>query len=83
MYELSKKIIEKKLYSELMLYDSERDEIHILNDSSALIYKLHREGKSVGEIETALREAFSIDTRIDLTSDIERCLNDLRRKKMT
>ena len=80
---MSEKIIEKELASEMMLYDSVKDEIHILNDTACLMYKLYKEGKNSIEIEQAIRQSFTIDETVDLTSDIKGCLDEFARKNLT
>ena len=79
---MNDKIIEKELTSEMMLYDSIKDEIHILNDTARLMYKLYKEGKNNIEIEQAIRQSFSIDESVDLTSDIQQCLDEFERKDL-
>lgn len=79
---MSEKIIEKELASEMMLYDSIKDEIHILNDTARWMYKLYKEGKNNIEIEQAIRQSFTIDTSIDLTSDVKRCIDEFEKKDL-
>ena len=79
---MNDKIIEKELASEMMLYDSIKDEIHILNDTARLMYKLYKEGKNNIEIEQAIRKSFTIDASIDLTSDVKRCIDEFEKKDL-
>ena len=54
-------IIEKEMKSELMLYDSIRDEVHVLNPTAMLVYRLKKKGKALEEIEAAVRRAFKTE----------------------
>lgn len=75
------KIISKELLDELMLYDPESDEVHILNGTARRIYRLTGEGKSEAEIEAAIKEEFCPDEALpSLGEDIKRCLADLKSK---
>ena len=79
---MSEKIIEKELASEMMLYDSIKDEIHILSDTATLIYKLYKKGKDNTEIKEAIRQCFTVDASIDLTSDIKLCIDEFEKKDL-
>lgn len=74
------KIIAKELQSELMLYDPERDEVHLLNATARRIYQMHREGKDLTEIEQAIRASFQVEEEQDLHGHIRKCLGELGEK---
>lgn len=67
------KLIVKEIDSDLMLYDSEVDEVHILNATAQAIYKLLRDGKSFEEIEQELKSRFLLEEGYDILKDIEEC----------
>ena len=77
---MSGEIIEHPFESELMLSQTEKDDVHILNPTARVIYKQCKEGKGPEEIEKVLRERFRIDPEIDITKDIEDCISDLKQK---
>ena len=79
---MTKTIIAKELESELMLYDSEQDEVHVLNATARLIYKLYGEGKNLTEIEQAVRKAFQLKENQDIQGDVQKCLEELRKKEL-
>lgn len=79
---MTKMFIEKDLGSELMLYDPERDEVHVLNASAQLIYKLYCQGGSLEEIEQVLRQTYRIRDELDIRATIEECLTELGKKKL-
>jgi hypothetical protein len=79
---MNRSMIFKELKSELMAYDVERDEIHILNDTAKLIYHLSQEGKTLSQIETLLKKAFQVSEEQSLSRDISICLERLREKRL-
>ncbi len=79
----SNMLIARNVGSEMMVYDPEHDEIHILNPSACLIYKLHEEGKTVAEIEEEMRSRFDVDKHADIAGDILRCIESLKKKELT
>jgi len=79
---MTKKIIAKELDSELMLYDVDSDEVHILNAAAQLIYTLHQEGKNIAEIEEQIRARFQTKEDEDIRNNIQQCLDDLRQKEL-
>lgn len=79
---MSKTILSKELTTDLMLYDSEKDAVHVLNDTAKLIYKLYNEGKGLRKIENCLRKAYHIKEDPDIYMDIKTCLNALQEKNL-
>ena len=73
-------LIAKEVDSDLMLYNPEIDEVHILNATGKAIYKLLREGKTSREIEEELRNHFVLEEGHNLIRDIEECLSLLKEK---
>lgn len=77
---MTKRIIEKEMDSELMLYDSQSDEVHVLNATARRIYEMSREGKSREEIVKELRAEFRPEMQEALDRDIQECLEELAEK---
>ena len=78
--EMNRSLIMKELPSELMLYNRERDDVHILNATARRIYQLWQEGNTLSEIEVAIKETFQADEKDDVTGDICACLEELKEK---
>lgn len=72
--------IRKEVDSDLLIYNSDIDEVHILNDTAKAIYKFLCEGKTVREIEEKLQKQFLFEEGYDLYKDIEDCAGLLREK---
>lgn len=77
---MTRRVVVRETGSETMLYDPERDELHVLNAAAQLIYRLSREGRGIAEIEAALRSRFRIPPGRELRADIEACLEALRER---
>ena len=75
-------IIAKELKSELMLYETEKDSVHVLNPTARLVYDLYKKGKDVTESEQEMRKNFQVDDSQDLRGDVLRCLEELRSKQL-
>ena len=75
-----KTLIAKEIGPDLMLYNSELDEVHILNPVAQMIYRLHNEGKTMPEIEEEVRNSFTTEGNEDILKDIEDCIEVLRKK---
>ena len=75
-------IIEKELKSELMLYDTEKDEVHVLNPAARLVFKLAGQGKSPHEMAQEMQRNFQVNSGQDLHADVIECLEELRSKKL-
>jgi len=73
-------IVEHNFEEELMLYQTDKDDVHVLNPTARLIYKQWKDGKTLDEIENALREQFRIADDVEITKDIEACIADLKKK---
>lgn len=76
------KIIPKEVGSDLMLYDTEQDEVHVLNTTARLVYDFYKKGRSLTEIEQEVQKSFRVDDRHDLHGDALRCLEELRSKQL-
>jgi hypothetical protein len=73
-------IIEQELNEELMLYDMEHDKLHILNDMARLILRLHRQGKTIEEIENTIKQNFRLQHGADIRGNVLHCLQALEEK---
>jgi hypothetical protein len=56
------------------------DEIHVLNETAAFIWRLCDGRHTPVEIEAALREEYAVPSDRDVAADIARTLADLRSK---
>jgi hypothetical protein len=72
------KMLEKELKEDLMVYDTGREKLHILNDTARLIMRLHRQGKTVNEIEAAIKQGFRFNDGDDIRSDVLYCVQLLK-----
>lgn len=75
-------IIAKELESELMLYETEKDSVHLLNPTARLVYDLYKKGRNLTEIEQEMQKNFKVDDSQDLRGDLLRCLEELRSKQL-
>jgi PqqD family protein of HPr-rel-A system len=71
---------EKEVGPDLMVYDSVRDEVHILNPTAKIVYRLCKEGSCAAMIEQALRTAFKLKEDQEISASIAECLEELRSK---
>ena len=79
---MPQQIIAKELESELMLYDTEKDSVHLLNPTARLVYDLYKKGLDLTKIGQEMQKNFQIDDSRDLRDDLLRCLEELRSKKL-
>jgi hypothetical protein len=79
---VSRSMIARELKSDLMLYDPEVDDIHILNTTARAIYRLYATGMSFDEMEAALRKEFDLADEDDLRQDIYECIEELKGKRI-
>lgn len=77
---MAKSLIEKEIGSELLLYDLNSDEVHILNATAQVIYKFHKQGMSLVEIEKELKNRFWAGESANVSADLQRCLAELKAK---
>ena len=79
---MPQQIISKEMDSELMLYDTEQDSVHVLNPTARTIYYLYKKGRNPTEIEEEVRKRFQTDNDHDFHGDVLRCLDELHGKKL-
>ena len=77
---MAKKIIEKELKSDMILYDSEQDDVHMLNATARSVYTLYKEGKDITGIEKEIRGTFQLEDDLDIHEHIKKCLEELKKK---
>jgi len=75
-------IIAKDMDSELMLYETEKDSVHVLNSTARVVYELYKKGMEPTEIEQEMRKDFQVDSGQNLQGDVVRCLEELRSKDL-
>ena len=75
-------IIAKDMDSELMLYETEKDSVHLLNPTARMVYDLYKQGMNPTQIEQKMREKFQVESGQDLHADVARCLEELRSKQL-
>lgn len=51
----------REIDGEILLLDTGQDQVHQLNASASLIWRLHHQGASADEIAAGLAEAFDVD----------------------
>jgi hypothetical protein len=74
------RFIAKEVDSDLMLYDPELDEVHILNATARAVYHLLGEGKTVTEIAEILRSRSLVQEGDDPLKDVQECIGALLQK---
>jgi PqqD family protein of HPr-rel-A system len=77
------RFVVKEVESDLILYDTDSDEVHILNPTAGAIYRLLLEGKREDEIVKALRTTYRAEEGNDLERDVRECVEDLLKKGLT
>jgi hypothetical protein len=65
---------------ELMLYDAQKDEVHVLNPTARVVWEGLVAGYTEDEIASDLQERFSIVPGHDLRPDIRNTIVELKRK---
>ena len=76
----SGKFIAKEVGSDLMCYDTDKDEVHILNSTARAIHSLLSEGKTEEQIIEALWAASRVPERKELEADVRACIKGLMEK---
>jgi len=71
------KILAKDLEKDLMLYDTENDDVHVLNPTAKLIFNPFTAGKDIDEIEKELRANFNVDETLNLRDDVRYYLDKM------
>lgn len=74
------RFVVKELDSDLMLYDGEKDEVHILNQTARSVYKLISEGKTQEQIVEVLRKTSHVQDGDPVEDDVRACIEALIQK---
>lgn len=70
----------KTVGSEKMLYNPSTDAVHVLNQTSALIWELSDGRHTLADIEKAIRRKFSVPENVDVLGDIKRMLDRFQKQ---
>lgn len=70
----------KELQNDMMICDNSYNEVHVLNKTAKLIYKLCKDGKGHEEIEVTLKNNFPRDIKGNIREDVHVCITDLKAK---
>lgn len=76
------KLVEQTVGNELMLVDEAADQVHVLNPSSAFIWKCLADTDDLAVIESRLRGHFKVSQGQDVRGMIDRALQMFRDKKL-
>ncbi len=66
--------------SDLLFYNTENDEVHILNETARTVYTLLREGKTQQQIADILQRTTQLPEGHRIEDDVRRCIETLRQK---
>ena len=67
---------------EVLLYDSDRESVHILNHTAHAIWNLCDGNHTIEEIQQKMQKQFSEAKESDLLEDILLTVHDLKEKKL-
>ncbi|WP_113673345.1 PqqD family protein [Vallitalea guaymasensis] len=67
-----------------MIYVSDTEESHVLNETAYYIYKLFNESKNIDDVYSAMQTEFEIDESMqkEVTDDIYQCIDLLIDKRL-
>ena len=82
IYKQKDGVSSRRLGEELMLYDSENDKVHVLNEIAAFIWKLLDGTNTVEDIENILRQRFKDTSPKDISGDIKETLERLKVQRL-
>lgn len=74
-------ILVREVDGEILMLDTESNQIHQLNSTASLIWRNFKEGASASEIARRFAEQFDVDENIAL-ADVEDILGKLRALKV-
>ncbi len=72
--------VEGEAGDERFLYDTGRDEVHVLNPTAQLVYDLFRQGRNREEIAEAVCSRFNSPEGQDVLRDVSQCIEILKSK---
>lgn len=67
---------------EAILYDSERENVHVLNHTAQIIWKLCNGENSIEDIQNHFLKEFSDINKNDLINDIQKTINEFKEKQL-
>lgn len=67
---------------EAMLYQPDRDELHVLNPTAQLIWELCDGSHSVNDMVGAVRSRFAAPPEVNILVDVERTVAEFREKQL-
>jgi hypothetical protein len=73
---------EQEMGGELMICDEERDLVHVLNATSAFIWRCLDDTTDVAAIETRVRERFGAAPERNVQSLVEKALKQFQEKNL-
>ena len=82
MYRKSATLREQVAGDELMIADSRTDQVHVLNGTSAAIWRLLEESMDPAVLETRLRGRFKVPPGYDLAGLVRRALQQFVDKEL-
>ena len=80
---MTSNLIRKALGKNQMIYDSDRDSVHILNPAAQIVEELHRSGLDEEAIAKELRARFRVVGEDHVLEDVRACLKDLAAQHLT
>jgi hypothetical protein len=78
----SERFIAKEVGPDLMCYDADTDEVHILNSTARTIHRLLGEGRTEAEIVSILRAAPDAPEESTVAADVRACREILIKKEL-
>jgi len=79
---MSNSIIKQEINDELMLYQTGREMVHVLNPTARLIYDLYQQGYNTDQITESMEQTFDIQCTQDLKNDISECIAQLKENQV-
>lgn len=80
MYRIREHLREERLGDETMVFDSVTDQVHVLNETSAMIWEGLRDGLDVPGIEGRLRERYDLSSVPDPGEMIREAIRTMESK---
>jgi len=75
-------LISKPVGQDRMIYDSEKDSVHILNPTAQMVLELHDKGLDEAGIARELGTLFEFAPGHDVLKDVGQCLASLKEAGM-
>ena len=63
-------ILTRRIGEEWMLYDSEKGDIHVINSTAELVWRLCDGSHKISEIQRQVQETFDVPDGVDIIQDI-------------